>query len=191
MLSIITQIIPKRPDLRVVLMSATADTKLFQQYFRNALSIIPPVITIKGKCFAVTEQYLEHVQSHLMKHNLLSSSIKPFFQKNFSARSFEEKNMYLRVMRSTIEYICSKRPQGAILVFLPGWQEITYLKQELMKSGFNDTTRYKICTMHSSVPVKEQKEAFHVYDSSIRKIILATNIAETSITVRHNILLVI
>lgn len=170
-------------------MSATADTLLFQNYFREfgRKDQLPPVINVLGKCFHVNEKYLETVQTLLSSKNLLSSSLLPFFKPNFTPRSFEEKNMYLRVMLSTINLISKHRPRGAILVFLSGWAEISYLKTELLKDssniGYNDPSRFKICAMHSSVPLKDQREAFEVYDSSIRKIIFATNIAETSITV--------
>lgn len=189
LLSIIKNILPKRPDLRLVLMSATADTLLFQTYFKSfgAGRTLPPIINVFGKCFNVEENYLESVEKKLKANNLLPSTLTPFFKPNFSPKSYEERNMYIRVMKSTIDYISKNRPKGAILVFLSGWAEISLLKSELLKDvthiGYNNLSAFKICSMHSSVPLQDQKEAFHIYDSGVRKIILATNIAETSITV--------
>jgi len=182
LLSIISGILKIRKDLRVVLMSATADTRLFQAYFQGVTHSLPPVINVPGKCFPVTEHYLDVVRNKLVTHSLLPSSIAPFFQPSFQPRSFEDKNMYLKAIQATINYIMKHRPAGAILVFLSGWAEISFLKAELQKNH-NDPDKCKIFAMHSSVPMKDQKNAFVVYDKSVRKIILATNIAETSITV--------
>lgn len=78
---------------------------------------------------------------------------------------------------------------GSILIFLPGWDEISKLYQFLTDAshplvsrfGFADTSKFAIFKLHSSVPVHTQEDVFKPL--SARKIILSTNIAETSITI--------
>ena len=189
LLSILKKVLDKRPELRVILMSATADTTMFQKYLSNYghQNALPPVINVQGKCFPVKEHYLEDLSRMLKNSNLLSRQIQPFFSQNFQPRSLEEQNMYLKVIKTTIDYICTTKESGAILIFLSGWNEISIVKDLLMKDelsvGYKNNNRFKICALHSSVPMNDQKVAFTVHGSDVRKIILATNIAETSITV--------
>jgi len=71
---------------------------------------------------------------------------------------------------------------GAVLIFLPGWMEISEMDQLLAyTSPFNDRSKYKDISLHSGIPTAEQKQVFQPCQG--RKIILATNIAETSVTI--------
>lgn len=73
---------------------------------------------------------------------------------------------------------------GSVLVFLPGIGEIRELN-DLLKSSphFGDETRFDIIPMHSTISPKEQKRAFATPPKGVRKIVLSTNIAETSVTI--------
>ena len=73
---------------------------------------------------------------------------------------------------------------GSILVFLPGIGEIRVLN-DILKSNihFGDENRFLIIPMHSTLSPKDQKRAFMKTREGCRKIILATNIAETSVTI--------
>ncbi|KAH9315837.1 hypothetical protein KI387_024464, partial [Taxus chinensis] len=74
--------------------------------------------------------------------------------------------------------------QGAILVFLPGWEEISRCRGRLQASPtFGDSSKYLILPLHSMVPSIEQKKVFKRPPSGVRKIVLSTNIAETAITI--------
>lgn len=79
-------------------------------------------------------------------------------------------------------YICKGEP-GAILVFLPGIGEITKLLKKMTESGFFPVSGYAIYPLHSKLPSLEQHKIFQRPPERVRKIILATNIAETSITI--------
>lgn len=85
-----------------------------------------------------------------------------------------------------IAHLCQKKENGAILVFLPGMREIMSL-DKTMKSknylglNFSDESQYKVFMLHSSIPAMQQ-EVFGPLKQG-RKIILATNIAETSVTI--------
>ncbi|PWZ01808.1 P-loop containing nucleoside triphosphate hydrolase protein, partial [Testicularia cyperi] len=91
-----------------------------------------------------------------------------------------------------IAYVLSISDDGHVLVFLPGWDEIKAVNQlladtgyhPLLRTDFNDRDQYEIHVLHSSVPVQDQQAVFEpVRHQGIRRIILATNIAETSITI--------
>ncbi|KAG0369552.1 P-loop containing nucleoside triphosphate hydrolase protein [Gamsiella multidivaricata] len=81
-------------------------------------------------------------------------------------------------------------PTGAILCFLPGWEEMQEVQRQLLNMSplgidYNDANKYKIHMLHSTLPSISQQEVFEpLPDPHMRKIILATNIAETSITIQ-------
>eukprot|EP00873_Tetraselmis_striata_P025125 jgi/Tetstr1/445389/TSEL_033175.t1 len=72
---------------------------------------------------------------------------------------------------------------GAILVFLPGWDEIIRLKETLTASPIIGRSTYQVLLLHSMVAQAEQRKIFNIPPKGVRKIVLATNIAETAITI--------
>ena len=73
---------------------------------------------------------------------------------------------------------------GAVLVFLPGWDEISRLKDLLEASPpFSDSSRFRVLPLHSMVPSSEQRKVFQRPGAGVMKIVLATNIAETAVTI--------
>ena len=73
---------------------------------------------------------------------------------------------------------------GAILVFLPGWQEISEFIMILENTApFRDRSKYLILPLHSGIPSKDQRKVLQLPPKGMRKIILSTNIAETSLTI--------
>ncbi|KAM3965865.1 ATP-dependent RNA helicase Rhau [Aphomia sociella] len=81
-----------------------------------------------------------------------------------------------------ISYICKGEP-GALLVFLPGIGDITKLLKQMSESQAFPNSRYDIYPLHSKLSTIEQRKIFERPPEHIRKIIVATNIAETSITI--------
>jgi ATP-dependent RNA helicase DHX36 len=81
-----------------------------------------------------------------------------------------------------IEKICREKNQGAILVFLPGWEEISNVNNQLQSLLFFKSN-HLLLPLHSMMPTVNQKEVFDRPPPGVRKIILSTNIAETSITI--------
>lgn len=71
---------------------------------------------------------------------------------------------------------------GAILVFLPGWEEISYIERALLDSPATSAI-YEIALLHSRLSAQEQRRAFMTPPYGKRKLVLATNIAETSLTI--------
>ncbi|CAK3819572.1 ATP-dependent RNA helicase DHX36 [Lecanosticta acicola] len=109
-----------------------------------------------------------------------------------SPTAAEEKSEALvpvNLIGAMIAHICKSSADGAILAFLPGLQELTATRELLIQPkgvlgvNFADDTKFKICLLHSNVPPEEQQIALKPMPPGCRKIILSTNIAETSVTV--------
>ncbi|TKA70431.1 hypothetical protein B0A55_07894 [Friedmanniomyces simplex] len=92
------------------------------------------------------------------------------------------------LLAATLAHICKTTHEGAILAFLPGLEEILRTQrhlqlQPILGVDFGDKRKFKICLLHSTVPKEEQSQIFEPTPAGCRKIILSTNIAETSVTV--------
>ncbi|KAH7484531.1 DExH-box ATP-dependent RNA helicase DExH2 [Phytophthora ramorum] len=79
--------------------------------------------------------------------------------------------------------------KGAILVFLPGWEEISFMERALLNSPATTAT-YEIALLHSRLSAQEQRRAFMTPPHGKRKLVLATNIAETSLTIEDVVFVV-
>jgi len=100
----------------------------------------------------------------------------------------EESFIPLDLVSATIGHICKTSGGGAILVFLPGLDELVKTKAALLERSiyglnFADASEFRIHMLHSSVPHEAQEEVFASVPHGCRKIILSTNIAETSVTI--------
>ncbi|XP_064483411.1 ATP-dependent RNA helicase DHX30-like isoform X2 [Ornithodoros turicata] len=161
LLILLQEIIKRNADLRVIIMSATINTKKFSDYFEGA-----PIITIPGKLHAVKEYYLED----LLDERIVCS-------KDLTAP--------MKLVAQVVEYIYYHRAPGAILCFLPGWNEIMYVMRELQRM-LPPYAHSWILPLHSKLRHEDQWMIFSSPPDTlenVRKVILATNIAETSITV--------
>lgn len=79
--------------------------------------------------------------------------------------------------------VLNERP-GAVLVFMTGWDDIMTLKNQLhMNFLLGDASQVSLLACHGSMASSEQELIFREPDNGVRKIILATNVAETSITI--------
>ncbi|GMF25156.1 unnamed protein product [Phytophthora fragariaefolia] len=79
--------------------------------------------------------------------------------------------------------------KGAILVFLPGWEEISFMERALFNSPATSAI-YEIALLHSRLSAQEQRRAFMTPPHGKRKLVLATNIAETSLTIEDVVFVV-
>ncbi|XVE96278.1 hypothetical protein REPUB_Repub02eG0207300 [Reevesia pubescens] len=211
LLIILRDLLPRRPDLRLILMSATINADLFSKYFGNA-----PTIHIPGLTFPVAELFLEDVlqkthyniksefdnfqgnsrrrkEQDLKKDNLTAMfedvDIESHY-KNYSAstrRSLEAwsgSQIDLGLVEAAIEHICRHEGDGAILVFLTGWDDISKLLDKIKVNSFlGDLGKFLVLPLHGSMPTINQREIFDRSPPNKRKIVLATNIAESSITI--------
>lgn len=91
---------------------------------------------------------------------------------------FNRPKIDYNIVLRTIDYIHENKPEGAILVFLPGWMNIKVLRDELQMIN-----KYFVVCAHSKLAKEEQFMIFQSPPLGKRKVILATNIAETGITI--------
>lgn len=82
-----------------------------------------------------------------------------------------------------IAYIDVELEEGAILIFVPGIVEITAIVRQLEISRQLDPERFVLLSLHSTLTSKEQQAVFRPVPPGVRKVVVATNIAETSITI--------
>ncbi|XP_043506605.1 ATP-dependent DNA/RNA helicase DHX36 isoform X2 [Frieseomelitta varia] len=98
-------------------------------------------------------------------------------------RNPHSEKLSLDLIEQLIRYICRKRDPGAILVFLPGMMDIIKLNKIMLENGHYPQNQYVIYPLHSRMPTIDQKLIFKEPSEGVRKIIIATSIAETSITI--------
>ncbi|XP_071415481.1 ATP-dependent RNA helicase TDRD9 [Pithys albifrons albifrons] len=170
-------------SVKVILMSASISSKEFADYFTLPVPNGPNpvcVFKVEGKPFAVEEYYLDDLKE-TVDFKLLSQSIEePVIKKKMYEvavsliESFDEFEMMRE--KSNLSDILER---GSVLVFLPGLAEIKY-----MFSCLSDKfKRWQVYPLHSCVTLEEQNKIFMAPVPGYRKIILATNIAESSVTV--------
>ncbi|KAL0487405.1 ATP-dependent RNA helicase DHX [Acrasis kona] len=198
LLIILRRLIYSRSNLKIILMSATVSSDIFTNYFNCA------TIEIPGRTFPVAEFFLEHVieqtnytASHIQKtdyENHQQSTIPsekqinqlyPSFSKNTknALQILDETKLNYDLIIRLLNQICNGNDFGAILIFLPGLQEITNLYNLMNQSQYKQKDKYMLVVLHSSLSSAQQQLAFHSPKKNVRKIILSTNIAETSVTI--------
>ncbi|TEA23974.1 hypothetical protein DBR06_SOUSAS21910055 [Sousa chinensis] len=158
------------PALRLVLMSATGDNERFSRYFGGC-----PVIKVPGFMYPVKEHYLEDILAKLGKHQ--------YPHRHRHHESEDECALDLDLVTDLVLHIDARGEPGGILCFLPGWQEIKGVQQRLQEALGMHESKYLILPVHSNIPMMDQKAIFQQPPVGVRKIVLATNIAETSITI--------
>ncbi|XP_032244296.1 probable ATP-dependent RNA helicase DHX34 isoform X1 [Phoca vitulina] len=159
LLGVLRRLLPKRPDLKVILMSATINISLFSSYFDGA-----PVVQVPGRLFPITVVYQPQEAGPAASK---SGRLDP--------------RPFLRVL----EAIDSKYPpeeRGDVLVFLSGMAEISSVL-EAAQTYAGRTQRWVVLPLHSTLSVADQDKVFDVAPPGVRKCILSTNIAETSVTI--------
>lgn len=100
--------------------------------------------------------------------------------------TFDDEWVDLDLIMDLLHNICSTSSDGAVLIFLPGYDEIVSLRDRILyddKRFCTHSERYQVFTLHSDMQTLDQKRAMKTSPPGVRKIILSTNIAETSITI--------
>ncbi|CAL8277572.1 unnamed protein product [Lota lota] len=196
---VLRDVVQTYPEVRVVLMSATIDTSMFQDYFFSC-----PVIEVHGRTFAVQEYYLEDCiqMTHFVPPpndrkkkdkdeeggdedancNVLCGPEYTADTKR-SMGLMSEKETPFELVEALLRYIETLQVAGAVLVFLPGWNLIYSMQRHLEMNPHFGSSRYRILPLHSQIPREEQRRVFDPAPDGVTKVILSTNIAETSITI--------
>ncbi|SOZ97954.1 ATP-dependent helicase [Cupriavidus taiwanensis] len=156
------QILPKRPDLKVIITSATIDAQRFAQHFATG-DKPAPVIEVSGRLYPVEVRY----------RPIADDAPATGAPRSPQAR---ERDLYDGIV-DAVDELCRAGP-GDVLVFLPGEREIREAAEALRKHHPPHT---EILPLFARLSVQEQERVFR--PSNARRIVLATNVAETSLTV--------
>lgn len=160
------QLLPKRPDLKVIVTSATLDVNRFSQYFNDA-----PIFEVEGRSFPVEVRYRP-----ISELSIIGSDDDEF-------DDFEE-NLPRAVVQAVEECFADAEAKGHpehadILIFASTEQEIRELQETLQKYGPRHT---EVLPLYARLALAEQQKIFSPSGKG-RRIIIATNVAETALTV--------
>ena len=145
-LGYLKQILAKRPDLKVIITSATIDVERFSRHFNNA-----PIIEVSGRTFPVEVRYRPIVEE-------------------------EDQDQLQGILNAVDELQAEGR--GDILIFMNGEREIRDTAEALQKQELRFT---EILPLYARLSAEEQQRIFR--PSGLNRVILATNVAETSLTI--------
>ena len=145
-LGYLKQLLPRRPDLKVIITSATIDVERFSKHFNNA-----PIIEVSGRTYPVEVRY------------------RPVAEE-------DDQDQLQGILNAVDELQAEGR--GDILIFMNGEREIRDTAEALQKQNLKHT---EILPLFARLSAQEQNKIF--YPSGLNRIVLATNVAETSLTV--------
>ncbi|XP_017781544.1 PREDICTED: putative ATP-dependent RNA helicase DHX57 [Nicrophorus vespilloides] len=228
LLLILRDLLPLRPNLKIILMSATLNASIFSDYFGDV-----PVLEIPGRTFPVEQLFLEdiiettgYVLDDVLTYGKKVKNMEQFeiemqscdvSMRNFMPKDcvkdenlrvaevlaryngysmktcktlylMDQMKINLELIENILCWIVKGKHEfpttGCILVFLPGIAEIMALYDQLIvHPEFNPKNgKYVLLPLHSSLTSEEQSKVFE-NPKGARKIVLSTNIAETSVTI--------
>jgi ATP-dependent helicase HrpA len=166
LLGYLKQLLPKRPDLKIIITSATIDPERFAEHFDDA-----PIINVSGRTYPVEIRY--------RPPHAVDADEEPDQAAGAAARescSERDDSMQQAILDAVDEL--SRLGRGDILVFLSGEREIRETAESLRKHKLQLT---EVLPLYARLGPAEQARIFH--PTGQRRIILATNVAETSLTV--------
>jgi ATP-dependent helicase HrpA len=159
LLGYLKQLLPRRRDLKVIVTSATIDTARFSEHFGNA-----PVVDVEGRGHPVEVRYRP-------------LALREPQDERDSGENDGERSVLDGIL-SACDEIARERPLGDTLVFLPGEREIRDAHQALERRKYRHT---EVLPLYARLSARDQDRVFH--PGGQRRIVLATNVAETSLTV--------
>ncbi|WP_435611497.1 ATP-dependent RNA helicase HrpA [Streptomyces sp. bgisy159] len=157
LLGYLAQLLPRRPDLKVVITSATIDPERFSRHFGDA-----PIVEVSGRTYPVEVRY------------------RPLLEEDSDDADRDQ----ITAITDAVEELMGEG-QGDILVFLSGEREIRdtadALEKKYSRAGGTDWQRTEVLPLYARLSHAEQHRVFQPHGG--RRIVLATNVAETSLTV--------
>ncbi|BGP51359.1 hypothetical protein JCM10450v2_007297 [Rhodotorula kratochvilovae] len=201
-----------KAEIKVILMSATIDPRLFTGYFADPdTGRIAPVVEVPGRSFPVEKRWLDETVQELQALRLPANrggwvfqdkSVVPYLQRELvpaipmdprtgrAVGEIDDLEMPYPLLALIVAHVMSRSDEGHVLVFLPGWDEIQAVRNILLDRNryplldMNFSTRdVEIHVLHSTIPIAEQQAVFEPPPAGVRRIVLSTNIAETSVTI--------
>lgn len=201
LLIVLRRLMQKRPDLKVILMSATLEAQRFSNYLGGV-----PVMNIPGRTFPVEMKYLEdaiELTGYRLSENESNTVIDEDTEEmtegetgdgalttldGYSKQTretllnFDEYRLDYQLIKNLLFKIATtpeiSHYSKAILVFMPGMAEIRRLNDEILSEPAFQKG-WIVHALHSSIASEDQEKAFNVPPEGTRKIVIATNIAET------------
>ncbi|MDE2381040.1 MAG: ATP-dependent RNA helicase HrpA [Xanthomonadaceae bacterium] len=163
LLGYLKQLLPRRPDLKLLVTSATIDTGRFSAHFGGS-----PVVSVEGRGYPVEMRYRDMGAESLSDATQSGS-------KQALARSDPDP---VSSIVAACDEIQREKSIGDVLIFLPGEREIRDVHQALDRRKYRHT---EVLPLYARLSAKDQDRVFH--PGPQRRIVLATNVAETSLTV--------
>src|SRR5690606_9234440 len=163
LLGYLKQLLRKRPDLKLIVTSATIDTARFARHFDDA-----PVVEVAGRTYPVEVRY--RPPDGPLEEPPAQTGRKP-------ARHEREADP-VAAITAVVDEITAEDPRGDVLVFLPGEREIRDVHRALEKRQCRST---EVLPLYARLSARDQDRVFN--PGPQRRIVLATNVAETSLTV--------
>uniref|UniRef100_A0A5S6QX75 RNA helicase n=1 Tax=Trichuris muris TaxID=70415 RepID=A0A5S6QX75_TRIMR len=209
LLIILRDLVPAYPSLRVILMSATINPSSFEQYFSGCATV-----HIDGRLFPVSQYFLEDAVQMTNfanpenpydslgddKANWLESGNAENLNANVSSSYPEsvrttvammsENECHFELIEAIIVHQVSRGLTGSVLIFLPGWSIIVALQRFLESRLPEAGIKCVLLPLHSQLPKENQFQVFDPVPSGFTKIILATNIAESSVTISDVVMVI-
>jgi ATP-dependent helicase HrpA len=158
----LAQLLPRRPDLKVIITSATIDPERFAEHFRDAAGEPAPIIEVSGRTYPVEVRY------------------RPLVDPDDPASEPEDQ---IDGIVEAVEELRREGPGGDVLVFLAGEREIRDTSEALNALPERPTDPLDVLPLYARLSAAEQHRVFEPGSSRRRRIVLATNVAETSLTV--------
>ncbi|MFJ1301524.1 ATP-dependent RNA helicase HrpA [Pseudomonadota bacterium AL_CKDN230030165-1A_HGKHYDSX7] len=183
LLGYLKQLLPRRPDLKVIITSATIDADRFARHFAPGPDQLAPVIEVSGRLYPVEVRY-RPVQQPLSDEDAAAApgnrrsgerGDKTGLGQRLSGD--EERDLIDAIVDAVDE--CARHGPGDVLVFLPGEREIREAAEALRK---HHPAATEILPLFARLSQAEQEQIFHPRGNA-RRVVLATNVAETSLTV--------
>ena len=170
LLGYLKQLLPRRPDLKVIITSATIDAERFARHF-GAADKPAPVIEVSGRLYQVEVRYRPVEREQILTGAPDTGKALP------KAQAAREKRDLMDAVVDAVDEL-ARLGSGDVLVFLPGEREIRDCAEALRK---HHPPHIEILPLFARLSVEEQERVFKI--SNARRIVLATNVAETSLTV--------
>ncbi len=164
LLGYLRQLLPRRPDLKLVVTSATIDPQRFAEHFSLPGRPRPPVIEASGRTYPVDVVY------------------RPLESPHDGEEDIDLEQAILRAVDELSTLDGARPDPGDVLVFLPGEREIRETAEALRKHQLRPAHRVDVIPLFARLSAEEQQRVFQ-REKGRRRIILATNVAETSLTV--------